>query len=435
MNKKLNDRFALRPLYREIGMQQQLQQSISASTPADNDPIKLIGKIDAKIDAMKDDKIQIDANLKILTDNVTNASSDVKKALLDITTLTTKYQSSATDITELQQKLQSQVISGKADPKTLGDIVIKSEAYAQFAKGGASKFRIEANTITGTDGTDTPSDTLVQRQRLQGIIPGAFRNLRIQDILPEIQVNSNAFEYTRELAFTNNAAETKEGASKPQTDLTFELLTAPIRTIAHWIKVSTQILDDAPALKAYIDSRMTYGVELRLEQQLINGNGTGQNISGMLDTGNFTPFTPTVGDNALDTINRIIEAVELADYPVTGVLMHTSDWHEIERLKVGGDAGTDERYVVGNPLGIISRVLWGIPVIVTNSMVQGTVLAANFELAYMHLTRKGTVVEMFTQDDVNVQKNLVTVRGERRDGLASTRPASARAGDLVGESA
>jgi HK97 family phage major capsid protein len=129
-------------------------------------------------------------------------------------------------------------------------MVIKSEGFKQYAQGNSSKFRIEANTITGQTGTSPPtnSDTLVPAQRLPGIIPGAFRALRVADVIPQGTTTSNAVEYTRELAFTNAAVEVAEGDNKPQSSLTFELVSAPVRTIAHWLKVSKQVLDDAPAL-------------------------------------------------------------------------------------------------------------------------------------------------------------------------------------------
>jgi HK97 family phage major capsid protein len=353
-----------------------------------------------------------------------------KAAISKADELAQKIAGVSASIVEMEQKLADNVKKGTAAPSSLGQMVIKSDAFKQFAAGNTNKFRIEANTITGQDSASPPanSDVLVPSQRLAGIIPGAFRSLRVQDVLPVGTTSSNIVEYTRELAFTNNAAETAEGATKPESVLTFELVSAPVRTIAHFLKVSKQVLDDAVALQSYIDTRLRYGVELRYDAQLLNGNGTGQNISGITDSGNFTAFTPATGDNALDSINRAIELVALADYQATAIMLNPADWHAIERLKVGT---SDDRYIIGNPAGMMGAMLWGLPVVVSNNMTSGKLLVGAFDISHQVWNRSSTVVEMFEQDDTNVQKNLLTVRAEKRGTLATYRPASVYYGNLT----
>lgn len=394
--------------------------------PQQNDPIALVGEIKATIESMKKDSEAVNTQLK---ESVEKTGAEAKEAIKIANELSEKIQGQAQSLVEMEQKLADGVISGKAAPKTLGDIVIESDAFKEYAAGNTSKFRIQANTIIGQEGSPPEnSDTLVPAQRVPGIIPGAFRSLRVREALPQGVTESNAVEYTRELAFTNNAAETEEGGQKPESSLTFELESAPVRTIAHFIKASKQVLEDAAALRSYIDTRMRYGVDLRYDNQLLNGDGDGQNISGILDSGNHTVFTPEADDNALDSLNRAQEKVGLADYAATAYILNTADWHAIERLKVGD---SDDRYVIGDPLSGIGRRLWGLPVIVTNQIPQGTFVCGALDIAYQVWNRMGTVVEIFEQDDTNVQKNLLTIRGEVRGTLATYRPASVQAGLLV----
>lgn len=354
---------------------------------------------------------------------------EVASAVSKLEEMAKLVQSHGIMFTELEQKLAENVGKGKAHIDTLGDLVIKSDAFKTFAKGSSNRLRVEANTITGQEGSPPAnSGTIIQPQRLDGIIPGAFRALRVSDILPQGTTSSNMIEYTRELAFTNNAAETAEGASKPESSLTFELVQSPVRTVAHWLKASKQVLDDAPALASYIDTRLRYGVEYRLDAQLLNGDGTGQNISGMRDSGNYQVNTPVSGENGLDTINRAIYKVAENNYAATAIIMNPSDWGTLSRLKVGSG---DNRYIIGDPLGMISATLWGLPVVVTNAMPAGYFLTAAFPIAYQQWNRTGAVVEMFEQDDTNVQKNLLTVRAEIRATLATYTPASAYGGLLT----
>jgi HK97 family phage major capsid protein len=395
--------------------------------PAENqDPSAIVADITKAMSSMKEENQKVLAELKTSNESNGKLAADAVARAEDAAK---KISAMAENIVSLEQKLADSVIKGKAPVQTLGQMVIKSDAYKQYAAGQSGRMTIQANTIIGQEGSPAEnSDTIVAPQRLPGIIPGAFRLLKIADVVPQGTTGSNAVEYTRELLFTNAAAETAEGASKPESTLTFELATANIRTIAHIIKASKQVLDDAPMLQSYIDTRMRYGVELRKDQQLLTGNGTGQNISGMMDSGNFTAFTPVTGDNALDSINRAIYLVLAADYPPTAIIMNPADWGAIERLKV---SDTDDRYVIGDPRNPIGPTLWGLPVVVSNAMTAGSFLVGSMPIAYQIWNRQNTVVEMFEQDDVNVQKNLVTIRAESRLTLATYRPASVRSGLLT----
>lgn len=392
--------------------------------PPDNSVENLVGQINASMATMKKDNEAIMASLK---DQTAISGTASKEALAQVEKLAQAMQGSSQKIIELEQKLADNVIKGKAPIETLGQSVIKSEAFKEFAQGKTGRMVVQANTITGQEGSPPAnSDTLVPAQRLSGIIPGAFRLLRVRDALPQGNTTSNAVEYTRELLFTNNAAEVAEAAQKPESVLTFELVNQPVRTIAHFIKVSKQVLDDAPALASYIDTRLRYGVEQKYDSQLLNGDGTGQTISGMTDSGNYTAFTPVTGDQALDSVNRAIYSVYGSDYAPNAIFMNPADWGGIERLKDG-----NSNYIIGNPRAVISATLWGLPVIVTNAMTAGKFLVAATDIAYQVWNRQGTVVEIFPQDSDNAQKNLLTVRAENRGMLASYRPASVRYGNLT----
>lgn len=360
---------------------------------------------------------------------------DVAGALAAANKAIEQANSVAANLIEIEQKVADFALRDhhSVPLASIGAIVVASAEYkalglhaGQTPQNGF-KLRVEANTLTGQGGSPLENqDTLVPRDRRAGIVPGAFRTLRVRDLIPTVPTNSNAWQFVRELVFTNAAAETAEGALKPEATLTFEDVTVSIRTIAHWIKASNQILADAPALRAYIDNRLRYGVELREEQQIVAGNGSGQNISGMTASGNFTAFTPTSGDTAIDSINRAKYAILGADYVPTGILLNPADWGAIERLKDGVNGG----YLVGDPFGQITPMMWGLPVVATNSMTSGKLLVADFATSYEYIERSTTVIDVgYVNDDFT--RNLVTLRSEKRGALATIRPASTRYGNLT----
>lgn len=391
---------------------------------------KAIESWSAEFKALRQANAEAESKLKAaLESNEANAA----KAADEATKAIEKVNALAENLIEIEQKIADSALHKNNVPfASIGAMVTASPEYKALAlKPGDTpqngfKLRVEANTITGQEGSPPENaDTLVATDRRAGIVPGAFRTLRVRDLIPTIPTSSNAWQFTRELLFTNAAAETAESAAKPEMTLTFEDATVNIRTIAHFIKASNQILADAPALRAYIDNRLRYGVELREEQQIVAGDGTGQNLSGMTTNGNFTAFAPTPGETEIDSINRAKYAILTADYTPTGVLLNPANWGAIERLKT-----TDKAYVVGDPFGNITPVMWGLPVVAANSMTANKLLVADFATSYEYVERQTTVIDVgYVNDDFT--KNLVTIRAEKRGALATIRPASTRFGDLT----
>jgi HK97 family phage major capsid protein len=197
-----------------------------------------------------------------------------------------------------------------------------------------------------------------------------------------------------------------------------------VRTVAHWIKLTKQVMDDAPMLASYVDTRMRYGVELRLDSQLLNGDGITPNISGMMAAGNHTAFTPT-GADPIVSIRQAMTQVAQADYQATAVILNPADVEAIDLTKDSQGA-----YVAADPRSNIQATIWGLPIVSSNAMTAGQFLTAAFPVAYQQWNRQGTTVDLSDSDDTNFQSNLYTLRAELRAMLATYRPASAVGGAL-----
>jgi HK97 family phage major capsid protein len=275
----------------------------------------LLEAIEAKL---KEGVEQYHGELKEFGEVSKATAADVKKLAEDHASLVKSGEEVDSRLQGIEQKIADGFGSGDpADYKSWGQSFIESDSFKAFTEGGDSmKARIEVkNTILGEAGSPLePSNVLVPEQRLPGIVPGAFRALNILDFVPTGVTGANQIEYTREASWTNNAGETSEGEQKPESALTFELINDPVRTIAHFIKASKQVLDDAPMLSSYIDRRMVHGLRSRLQSQILKGNGTTPNISGVNQTGRHTAFSPATGDLALDSLNKAKYAIIGADY-------------------------------------------------------------------------------------------------------------------------
>jgi len=328
---------------------------------------------------------------------------------------------------EIEQKMARSREQGN-DALTAGERFVQDEGFKAFAGQTRPRGRhiVEVKDISSltTDAAGSVG-SLVQPQRVAGTeLPQ--RRMTIRALLAQGNTNSNSIEYDKEKLFTNSAAPVAEGAAKPQSELQFEDATAPVRTIAHWMRASVQILADAPGLRSIIDQRLRYGLAYAEEQQLLNGSGSGQNLEGLITaaTAYSAPGSLTAS-TSVDVVRLMILQVALAEYPANGIVMNPIDMAAIEMAK-----DTAGGYLIGDPQGTIQKRLWGLPVIETQAIGVDKALVGAFNLAAQIFDRQDATVEVSTEDQDNFVKNKVTIRAEERLALAIYREAALVYGDL-----
>lgn len=338
----------------------------------------------------------------------------------EVRALAEQFKDLKADLVELAQKQSSMPDTGAA-VKSAAEEFVASEQYKQLVAGNVQRARIEVkNTVT------SGSTTVFPEQR-PGVIPGSFAPLTVRQILRAIPVTSNMVNSLREASWTNSAAEVSQGAAKPESDVTFEQYNVPITTVAHWIKISNQLLADAPAVVAYIETRLRDGLAQRIESQLINGNGTSPNLSGLTDSGNYTAYTPTSDDLLVDAINRIKYTMWAAGNVPDTVIVNPADWGAMERTRESAGTGM---YLYGVPGAMAGMNPFGLNVVVSHYLTAGKIIVARMSDSAVLYNRSGAVVEM-GYVNADFTNNLITIRAEERLGLGVDRPAGIYYGDFT----
>lgn len=333
---------------------------------------------------------------------------------------------------ELEQKLAS---AGKREEQDVRMSAGRRVANMLAEEGVTSSFRgsrrvsLPRSEITSAD--DSAGDTVAPDRR-NTIMPLPERRMTIRDLLAPGTTDSNSIEYVKETGFTNAAAIVAETATKPYSDLTFELETAAVRTIAHMFKASRQILDDSAALRSFINARASYGLQYAEEQQLLNGDGSGSNISGLITNStsfDTTLITDVTDEQAIDRIRMAILQAQLAEFPATGIVMHPTDWAAIELIK-----NSNGNYIIGNPQSGTVPTLWRLPVVTTQAIGQDTFLAGAFSLAAQIFDRMAVEILVSTENGTDFEENMVSIRAEERLALAVYRPEALIYGSVSGAS-
>jgi HK97 family phage major capsid protein len=276
----------------------------------------------------------------------------------------------------------------------------------------------------------------IVNDRLPGYQEYLSRQLTLLDLVPSTTTTSNMIEYIKENASTNNAAEVAEATVttgvtglKPESAIAFEEATSAVRTIATWIPVTNAALADAPQIRGIIENRLIYMLNQRLETQVLGGNGTPPNLTGILASGIQTlglAAGATYGGQA-----TVVDAAYAAmmQVQVTGLAMpnafvfHPIDWAAVRLMRESAVTGNVNPggYLYGPPSVAGPMTLWGRPVVEAIGMTENTVLTGDFQLGCMLFDREQAAIRVGTIDDQFV-RNMQTILAELRAAFVVFRP-------------
>ena len=331
------------------------------------------------------------------------------------------------------EKAAQRQFAGAQEAKSYGQQFIESDAFKGATSRGTDALRVNK----ALSGLAASAGALVPTMRRPDVVIGAERPRFVRELLTSIATSSNAVEIMRQNAFTNNAgvqapasASTAIGAgefqAKPESNITYELVTVPVRTMAHWVAASRQVLSDAPMLQRLIDAKLMYGLNLLADSQLLYGDGTNQNLTGlMVDSGVSTVGQIAAGTTAanlpgamLDHIRKAITKCQTFDYyNINGVVLNPEDWGTLETAK-----GSDGHYIwVTVPNGGESR-LWRVPVIVTNAMTKGDFILGDWTMGATVYDREQMDIRVSESHSDYFVKNGVAVLAEERYGFGIELP-------------
>ena len=257
-----------------------------------------------------------------------------------------------------------------------------------------------------------------------------FQPLTIVDLITWAPLTNDIVTLLRETAWDLMADIVAEGTEKPESKLEFGPLVLNVGVIAHWIKVSNQVLADMPMLASYIESRLAYGIRYKLEYFVVNGHipasGQPKNFSGLMEVGNYDTVVADVGDTPLDVLNKAKYKAALSFVQPECFVLNPQDWGDIERIK-----GSDGHYIIGVPTGTgVQAFLWGLPVRFSPVQSIGKFWCGNLSIGFDGYIREDIDTQVSLEDGDNFRKNLATVRSEMRAAGGVIIPDANVAGDL-----
>ncbi|WP_320188261.1 phage major capsid protein [Agrobacterium rosae] len=334
-------------------------------------------------------------------------------------------------IATLEQKsLRGNYGGGNHSGKSVGASFVESDGFTNFLdvkdqkNARPGEMRLKASITTATTNAAGSAGAMASPYR-DSINQLPRTRLTVRDLLTSIKIEVGSVEYPNMLNRNLNAGMVAETATKPESDLQFELKTTQAKVIAHWMKASRQVLDDVPQLSSIIDNELLYGLALKEEGQLLIGDGTGQNLLGMIPqaTAYAAPITID-GATAIDNVALAALQTSLALYEPDGVIVNPADWWAMRLTK-----DSQGRYIMGDPQSVVQPVLFGLPVVSTPAISVDKFLVGAFRQAATIYDRWEARIEVgyVDKDFIN---NMVTVLAEERLAFAVKNPKALTYGDF-----
>lgn len=344
-------------------------------------------------------------------------------------------------------------LRAEGQTKTLGDYFTGSDQFAG-AKGNPRpfiQFSVERSiadlraasewkdVYAGTGGSvGLPGIGRIQELPMRET---RLRQKHVRDLFPVGTTNAAVLYGIRESGFTNAARavpqrENEDGTpnsaglvygKKPRSDIQLTPVLYNVATIAHLIDAHRNILDDEPRLRDFLNRRMTDGVMLAEDRDMLWADGTGESIVGFFNTPGLQVYTGSSADPYTAQVRRAATRVELAEYAATGVIVHPLDWENLEL-----ERSTDGHYRL--PVSVAAggeKRVWTMDVIPTTAMTQGQYLLGAFGMGSMYYDRETVSVTVSTENSDNYERNVVTFRAEARGALEVFRPEAHVAGTFT----
>ncbi|WP_411815620.1 HK97 family phage prohead protease [Gordonia sp. SND2] len=250
------------------------------------------------------------------------------------------------------------------------------------------------------------------------VIPTGRPAVSLLDVIPTQRRTGPQYRYIRQNARDLNAAAVAPGATKPTSTMGTETIDGQVSVIAHLSEpVDKFVLSDAPQLTRFLQEELVYGLDVAIQAQLLTGDGTGANQTGILETSGVQ--IQAFDTSAIVSIRKALTKAEAAGYAPSVAVMSPADWEAIELTATSDDAVAFR----GVPIDLLERKLWGLRVVLSTELPAKTAIVLDPSSVSVD-TLGGLDIEWSTESGDLFSKNQVQARVETRIGVSVYAPAS-----------
>ena len=291
----------------------------------------------------------------------------------------------------------------------------KKEALKGLKNNRHGSVRFELKAVADMLVSTHVSGQIPQADREAGITRIVVRQPFIVELVNTGTIGSTTWEWVEQKTPEGGAGMTAEGAAKTQADFNLVLASATVRKVTSYIKASKEMLDDIPLMESEINQELTQLIDLKIDAQVLSGDGTGQNLTGILENAvAFAAGTFATGQaneideaNNQDVLRVAINQIMVAQFQPNFILMHPSDVTGMDVQKA-----SDGHYVLPPFSTLGNTVIKGIPIVQNTGITEGDYLVGDFTKSGVRFKEGLTIDVGFENDDFT--KNFITILAESR---------------------
>lgn len=360
------------------------------------------------------DKIEVDLKNRLdkQDEQIKMASSVDDATKNEIKNITDKIKEQSETLRRIDQKSSDLLTDGTAGVNSLGREFVNSDAYKNFRAGGSASFSVDIkNAATKSD------DNTSEAYRVPGAYGASSHILTLEDVMPSTTTDQNAVAFTQESTTTDNVVQRAQGAAPSETDLQFTVKRVGVETISGWTVITRELAEDNNSLVEYINQRLEYMLNNKVESQIIAGNGTAPQLDGLNQNAAAHGFSKANVGNGLirhALIRKIEGKLYNAGYRANIVILNPADAVELDL-----ELGRSEAHGINISTQIVQ----------SSSIAAGQLLVADTN-AVMLYNNGGVTIRLNDQDATNARSGLITITGERRVALAVYAPSGLSKGTL-----
>lgn len=307
---------------------------------------------------------------------------------------------------------------------------VKSAGFAEFKKSipgsrdACYRYEVKAAAPETTQADNTVSHGSFTPPVNIGVVTDPRSVINIRPLFGTMAVEGSSYEFVRygyrTTLTATGPAFTAEGAAKPEANYGGPIIAGSVKTLPVWTKLTEQMIADNRNLVQVINDDLPYQLDKVIDYQILRGDGTGVNLKGLNQSGNYTDYLDGVvwgaNDTEIDLVLTLKGKMEAAGIRNLILLLNSEDWTKVLKSK-----NVNKDYLIPGIVDIPTQRIWGVPVVLNENVESGKFYMGNFGEAGKIIERSGLQIEMARSGD-DFERNLMTLRVERRLDFAVLQP-------------
>lgn len=321
--------------------------------------------------------------------------------------------------------------AAEAAARSMGEAFVKSDAYRAAADRVSQSKNLPLGTTDAVKVADrgevktlfqitTNHPSLPVEQRTGLIVGTPLAGLDFLNVIASATTDSDLVEWVEETTLTNAAAETAETSSAPESAVAFTVRSAAVKEIAHFLPITRRAMADVAYVESWINNRLLDGVRRRLQTQVLSGNGSGENLTGIYNTSGIGVIDrSTLSVTMLDGLHKAITSVRVNSFTEPDFIgIHPEDYESLRLTREGAGSG---QYLFGAPNLQGPVTLWGIPLVVHTAFTSGTPMVGKGSEATLWI-REGVSVSASDSHSTYFIDRKVALLASMRAAFGVTQP-------------